>query len=1554
MTTPINTWVHVEDEELFLPAAVSDYVFTDGLPDEWTFTRAGAALGRGPDGRWASYAANVIRPHHHPVTKQNLGVLLEPSRTQLFTTPRPLAATAVQSAFTVDTTTQTPFGLGGRLVIPNTTSAFHGFDLFFGAANRASAIPDGSVVSLMLVFKPVGNFSRGMILPQLKTGTYQSVEFTTADGGSILSSSVLKASIAPDTDGFFRLEATIAYGSGASTGSANFGMRTAEGARTFAGDGTSGVLIAYYGAEIGPECTSPIIPAGGITARPEDNLRSGTTWLPAGPKVFALQYTPLSSDNQVVLGTDGADGVELSTSDRAVYYTTATPAGGVGPLTGTAPAAGIERTTAFTAMRNYFLLVQNGALLAHSENGQLPNDITGIRLGARPAGGLAGPLLVRRLKFWKREMDRDVLSVFSKDIATPGIAPVLPIIDVQPTRSIPATETAIAMTVTLTGAPTGASVNYRTADGTAIAGVDYTAVTGTLRFPLGENTATINIPLGTRSLLEARSFSLDLFSPVDAVLGTTRCVITLVKAAPTAHAPLKATTFDGPLSADWSLTRSTPGWSRNSSGVWTQVPAGQPRIHNFAPNEIGILVEPATTQCLFESLNFGYLLNSTQTIITTTQTPVSMRTKQWRETAITGNHLFRALWANTAATWPTGDFILWLLCKPVGPRTRYRMAVKGIDNIFRGAIFEMSGEGAVISTTAADVIATIEPEPFWPGVYRIGIAKPQATNAGVAAEFDIGPVDPANANSTTTVGNTAYGLDFYHFQCEPGLFWTSPIPVVTAAAVTTRDADVLKAAGTWYRRESFAMGVQFTRLNNTPNSQRIVQFRDIAPAVDDFGVLIANGIHRAPLTTGAVFQGQIDGPLHNPKTNSTAVLSIDPTRYSLFVGGAKAGEIAMAGRDMPRQVEHLRFGSKEQDGSQGAPIVIKRMAYWTVGLSDEEGTVFSGDLSGIPPGTVEPDPLPIINIPATLSVPEGQSITIPVTKIGNGACSVNFRTKGQTATLTAPADYVGIGNIDPTAASARIITFAANESTKLVTFQSLADTDDTEQDEKLGIEIAAFNNPPDCQIGNGVGVITIVQAVKPPDSTTLYTRSKTFASVASDGGIGRPVYRVTSLKDDNTVGTLRYGINLGARHIIFEVGGVIQMAGDWSFTKSDVTISGETAPYPGITIRGTESAGGTIKPGASKRIFFSHINFERCVDKRVQSNTNSDCIDLAPPENTAAEDIEFRHCSFFWSNDEMISVWTTGKGTTRGVARRISFTDCMFCEPIYRAELTPGFPPHTENNQPDPPSGVHNYGIILGVNSLNIDFQYSMLTDAAMRGPFIDTGTSAVIANMIALNSNKGAHITMNNYDPPYRSIKVTCVGYLCISGPDTTASDFAGIKVHPGYVKEIPAGSSIWVDGMYAIKGSGSSITPKAPTWDTVQTENTAQKAFFVNPATNARPVDIPGNPVPKLSAADIRSRAIKNIGPRPKERIPNVNRKIKHLEGNTGKFVSHQKDTDPAGPTNIAQTSRALNGSTAYSSTDSTIIPAYPTLSGNVTAADKTAVRNWLEFFLTRLQYD
>ena len=175
----ISSWMHVPDDPVVLPAATNEFIFGGAaLPEGWTLARDGAALGRGADGRWASYATNVPRPYHDPVTLTNRGILLEPSRTQLIYSSRPLVITPLNAAFTSDTTTQTPFGLGGKLLIENTTLGSHGWNLYFGNATRAAALPDASTVSLQLTFKPLGTLTRAMIFAQQKTGEYKTCDFS--------------------------------------------------------------------------------------------------------------------------------------------------------------------------------------------------------------------------------------------------------------------------------------------------------------------------------------------------------------------------------------------------------------------------------------------------------------------------------------------------------------------------------------------------------------------------------------------------------------------------------------------------------------------------------------------------------------------------------------------------------------------------------------------------------------------------------------------------------------------------------------------------------------------------------------------------------------------------------------------------------------------------------------------------------------------------------------------------------------------------------------------------------------------------------------------------------------------------------------------------------------------------------------------------------------------------------------------------------------------------------------------------------------------------------
>jgi hypothetical protein len=94
--------------------------------------------------------------------------------------------------------------------------------------------------------------------------------------------------------------------------------------------------------------------------------------------------------------------------------------------------------------------------------------------------------------------------------------------------------------------------------------------------------------------------------------------------------------------------------------------------------------------------------------------------------------------------------------------------------------------------------------------------------------------------------------------------------------------------------------------------------------------------------------------------------------------------------------------------------------------------------------------------------------------------------------------------------------------------------------------------------------------VPDPVSSTSPCANPVFQGYGSGttGGQGKPVYRVTHLRDDGSAGSLRAALGGGNRCIIFDVGGEIVLRSQlYARNAAFVTIDGFTAPSPGITIK---------------------------------------------------------------------------------------------------------------------------------------------------------------------------------------------------------------------------------------------------------------------------------------------------------------------------------------------------------------------------------------------------
>jgi hypothetical protein len=97
-----------------------------------------------------------------------------------------------------------------------------------------------------------------------------------------------------------------------------------------------------------------------------------------------------------------------------------------------------------------------------------------------------------------------------------------------------ASGSAAIFTVALSSQPTGpVTVQYSTANGTAVAGADYVAKSGTLTFPAGTTTRTVAVTILNDSVYEGNeTFSLNLSSPTGATIQDGQGVATIVDDEP--------------------------------------------------------------------------------------------------------------------------------------------------------------------------------------------------------------------------------------------------------------------------------------------------------------------------------------------------------------------------------------------------------------------------------------------------------------------------------------------------------------------------------------------------------------------------------------------------------------------------------------------------------------------------------------------------------------------------------------------------------------------------------------------------------------------------------------------------------------------------------------------------------------------------------------------------------------------------------------------------------------------------------------------------------------
>jgi pectate lyase len=256
------------------------------------------------------------------------------------------------------------------------------------------------------------------------------------------------------------------------------------------------------------------------------------------------------------------------------------------------------------------------------------------------------------------------------------------------------------------------------------------------------------------------------------------------------------------------------------------------------------------------------------------------------------------------------------------------------------------------------------------------------------------------------------------------------------------------------------------------------------------------------------------------------------------------------------------------------------------------------------------------------------------------------------------------------------------------------------------------------------------------------------------GGAGGRIIKVTTLAKDGP-GSFKEAVTAqGPRIVVFEVGGVIDLGREsLTIDQPNLTIAGQTAPSPGITIiRG----GIDLK---SHDVIISHIRVMTGADgQKPYSGWEADAFSGVGAFNVIVE-----HCSFLWGIDENMSA--SGPrfgGKTLAEWRANTSHNVLFRNNLAAEGLA--FASH--------PKGEHSKGSLIHDNATGIVFYRNVFAHNVERSPLVKGGAQVLMINNLIYNpGHRAVHYNLMALEwagQPYVNGQITAVGNVMRGGNDT------------------------------------------------------------------------------------------------------------------------------------------------------------------------------------------
>jgi hypothetical protein len=344
---------------------------------------------------------------------------------------------------------------------------------------------------------------------------------------------------------------------------------------------------------------------------------------------------------------------------------------------------------------------------------------------------------------------------------------------------------------------------------------------------------------------------------------------------------------------------------------------------------------------------------------------------------------------------------------------------------------------------------------------------------------------------------------------------------------------------------------------------------------------------------------------------------------------------------------------------------------------------------------------------------------------------------------------------------------------------------------------------------------------------------------------GGQVIHVTTLADSGS-GSLREATRVkGPRVIVFDVAGVIHLASNLKISVPDITIAGQTAPAPGITL-----ADGTLLLRANNLVL-QHIAVRPGPGPTPKINGNRDSITIGGGTHPV-HDVRVENVSVSWSVDENLDV---GGGT-----RNVTIRNSLIAEAL---------------NHAGHPKGHHSMGLLINKDNQGVAVTGNLFVSNMFRNPVIARGSSAFVGYNHIVNPGRNA---IHFYDVGAPTpLRATVIGNVVQAGSDTSGNVTA-VQIPDDMAQTVP-------DAQIYLKDNDAPAGPLT---------NRGNFALArTPPVALAEPFTPPG---------DVRAYALRYAGARPGARDAQDRRILNGVVNGTSRIID-----DPSEVGGLADTPEA-----------------------------------------------